>query len=170
MRLGKYDEAVQDLTRAIRVDDPDHPRTKREDILYHYKERSYENPYRRLPERVKRRPLDKERSYENPNRRYSAVAQTRNLETYCSRGDVYVMLGKHYLAIDDYSEAIKIDPLFAPAYNSRADVYLQLGMQDEAFQDYQTVIELSSNETIPQEILKNAYSKLGKDKEATEIF
>lgn len=75
-------------------------------------------------------------------------------EIYCSRGDAYTLLGKDYLAVDDYSKAIEIDPMFSPAYESRARIYEKLGELDKAERDRQTAISLSSRDSSTSESIE----------------
>ena len=46
---------------------------------------------------------------------------------YNKRGIVYDKLGKYQLAIEDYSEAIRLKPNYAEAYYNRAAVYFIQG-------------------------------------------
>ena len=52
------------------------------------------------------------------------------------------MLGKHDLAVQDYSEAIKLEPKNAEAYNNRANAYSLLGQFNHALRDYDQAIKL----------------------------
>lgn len=68
-------------------------------------------------------------------------------EIYCSRGDVYALLEKDYLSLDDYNKAIEIDPMFSRAYESRANIFEKLGELDKAERDRQTAVSLSSRDS-----------------------
>ena len=60
-------------------------------------------------------------------------------------GNFFMMLGQSGGAIDIYSQAIKIEPDFAEAYNSRGIAYDGMGDYDQAIRDYNKAIELKSD-------------------------
>jgi tetratricopeptide (TPR) repeat protein len=50
------------------------------------------------------------------------------------------------LAVQDYSEAIKLDPKNGENYNNRANAYSLLGKFDEAVKDYDEAIKLNDKD------------------------
>ena len=54
---------------------------------------------------------------------------------YGNRGNAYAKLGQYQRAIEDYDEAICLDPEFARAYTNRARAYSLLGEDKEAQED-----------------------------------
>jgi len=50
-------------------------------------------------------------------------------------------------AIDNFNEAIKLDPLYATAYGNRGIVYSKLGEYQKAIEDYNKAIEIYPNYT-----------------------
>ena len=66
-------------------------------------------------------------------------AGTRSLR---GRASVYYNQGKYDKAVADCSEAIKIDPRYALAYQSRSRAYEKLGQLDQAKADYEMAVKL----------------------------
>ena len=58
----------------------------------------------------------------------------------------YFVLGHHDLAIEDCSEAIRLNPSFAAAYNNRGNAYRILGQQELAIRDYEEATRLDPND------------------------
>ena len=64
-----------------------------------------------------------------------------------ARGNAYSAVFEYEAAIEDYSQAIAIDPSYALAYTNRAAVYSTLweygwSTQQQAIVDYQTALNL----------------------------
>jgi tetratricopeptide (TPR) repeat protein len=66
----------------------------------------------------------------------------RLAETYDHRGVAYRMQGDFNLAIQDYSQAIKLNPKLAQAYNNRGVAYDHKGDFDDALQDFDQALKL----------------------------
>ena len=67
----------------------------------------------------------------------------RNLAiAYYSRGLAYYDKGDDDRAIDEYNEAIRLDPKYAQAYFNRGNAYYQKGDDDRAIADYSEAIRL----------------------------
>ena len=64
---------------------------------------------------------------------------------YMNRGNAYGKLGKRQRAIQDYDEAIRLNPQFASAYNNRSVAYQSLGKRKLAERDFQKVKERGYN-------------------------
>jgi tetratricopeptide (TPR) repeat protein len=64
---------------------------------------------------------------------------------YLNRGLRYDYMGDYDNALDDYDEAIQIDPNFAKAFNNRGGVYFKKKEHDRAIADYDEAIRLDPN-------------------------
>ena len=67
--------------------------------------------------------------------------------TYNNRGIAYEDKGEYDRAIQDYNEAIHLNPQFAPAYYNRGNAYLAKDEYDRAIQEYDEVIRLDPSFT-----------------------
>ena len=74
-----------------------------------------------------------------------------------NRGTAYSDKGQHDRAIEDFDQAIKLDPSDADVFNNRGTAYSDKGQHDRAIQDYDQAIKLS-RERIVYYNLGNAYS------------
>ncbi|ACZ90036.1 tetratricopeptide repeat protein [Streptosporangium roseum] len=62
---------------------------------------------------------------------------------YANRGRLLAELGRTKEALEEYAEAIAVDPLFADHYLDRGNLLLRLGLTDEALADYEAAIRVS---------------------------
>lgn len=66
-----------------------------------------------------------------------------------SRGMAHQALREYEPAIQDYDQAIELDPDYAQAYNNRATAYHSKGIYTRALQDYTTAIKLNPRDPLP---------------------
>ena len=59
-----------------------------------------------------------------------------------NRGDAYVAQGNFEAAINDYDQAISLNPDFARPFNNRGFAYLKKGESDRALKDFDQAIKL----------------------------
>ncbi len=72
------------------------------------------------------------------------VWTTTKLSTvYNNRGTAYMSKGDHDHAIQDFSDAIRLDPRFALAYNNRGAAWVDKKDYDRAIPDYNEAIRLN---------------------------
>ena len=68
-------------------------------------------------------------------------------ETYNNRGIAYVDQGEYQRAIQDYDEAVRLNPSYAHAYYNRGLAHLKRGNQDLAVRDYNQAVRLDPGYT-----------------------
>lgn len=73
---------------------------------------------------------------------------------FSNRGNRYAALGEHSKALEDYSQALELNPKYATAFYNRGIEYAALGEQQKALEDYTQAIELDPK-------LSQAYSNRG---------
>ncbi|KAM4693146.1 tetratricopeptide repeat protein 32 isoform 2-T2 [Discoglossus pictus] len=64
---------------------------------------------------------------------------------YNNRGQIKYFRVDFYEAMDDYTEAIRVNPSFEVPYYNRGLVLYRLGFFDEAIKDFQKVLQLNPN-------------------------
>lgn len=73
---------------------------------------------------------------------HSADEQIALNLVYAQRGDAYADLGQYALAVEDYDQAIKLDPSDEAFYRDRGTAYALMGEYARAIQDYDEAISL----------------------------
>ena len=78
---------------------------------------------------------------------------------------------EHYEnAVKHYTEALKLKPDFAEAYNNRGNAYQDKGEIDRAIQDFNTAIDLNPEYAVVYNNRGNAYSKKGEFDRAIQDY
>ncbi|HZR86409.1 MAG TPA: tetratricopeptide repeat protein [Bradyrhizobium sp.] len=80
---------------------------------------------------------------------------------YANRGNAYQAKGDQDRAIDDYNEAIRLNPKFANAFGGRGNAYQAKGDYDRAITDYTEAIRLEPKNTRAYNSRGNAYQAKG---------
>jgi len=68
--------------------------------------------------------------------------------TFNNRGNAYQTKSQYQQAIQDYNEAIRIDPDSALAYNNRGSAFQHMGNYERAIQDYDQAIRLDGTSAL----------------------
>ena len=61
---------------------------------------------------------------------------------YYNRGNLFALLGQYSRAIEDYNEAINIDPEYTSVYKNRGNAFVLLGEYHRAIKDFDETIAL----------------------------
>src|SRR5215475_6825934 len=67
----------------------------------------------------------------------------RLVAAFTNRGNVYLSNRNYDSAVDDYNEAIRLNPKFASGFNVRGVAYLRKGRIDHAIEDFDEAIRLN---------------------------
>ncbi|EPY82313.1 dnaJ subfamily C member 7 isoform 1-like protein [Camelus ferus] len=86
-----------------------------------------------------------------------------NAKLYCNRGTVNSKLRKLDDAIEDCTNAVKLDDTYIKAYLRRAQCYMDTEQYEEAVRDYEKVYQTEKTKEHKQ-LLKNAQMELKKSK------
>ena len=78
---------------------------------------------------------------------------------YHERGNAYQFKGELDLAIDDYSQALKLNPGAAEIYNNRGHTYLRKGELDQAIRDLNQALKLNPRDAKAYNNRAKAYSR-----------
>jgi len=81
---------------------------------------------------------------------------------YNNRGNAYSKLGNRERAIEDYSEAIRLQPDYTEAYYNRGTVYIESGQYQKAVRDYTEAIRIKPDYTQAYFNRGMAYSRIGR--------
>ncbi len=123
INLGKYDQAIGDLSMAIELNP--------KEVGPYYNRGLVYTKLRRYAEAVQ----DDSRAIELDPKFEAA---------YIQRGFTFFNMGQDDHAIDDFNKAIALNPKPAAAYNGRGVVNANRRNFDEAIRDYNRAIELAS--------------------------
>lgn len=123
-QIGKYDESISDIDKAIELDPL---------VADSYYIRGLD--YVQL-EKWQQALNDFTKAIELDPKQYAA---------YYNRGLIYHDLNKPDAALLDYSQSIKLAPKGEKAYFMRGELHRELGELDKAISDYSAAIELTSH-------------------------
>ena len=90
--------------------------------------------------------------------------------THNNRGTVYIKLGQHQLAVEDFNHAIRINPDYTEAYYNLGLAYYSLGQYQRAIENYNEAIRLKPDVAEPYNNRGNTYNDLGLRQQAIEDY
>ncbi|MEY3401017.1 MAG: hypothetical protein RLZZ86_632, partial [Cyanobacteriota bacterium] len=146
--LEDYKQAIADYTQAIQLDPKDAIYYSLRGLAYS-KLKDYKQAISDLTETIRRDPQNA--PYTMQGLRYSEFKDIKGFLSgytgfmsiaYRTRGGIYYELKEYKLAIDDYTQAIKIDSQNANSYAIRAGIYYKLKEYKQAIDDYNQVIQI----------------------------
>jgi tetratricopeptide (TPR) repeat protein len=85
---------------------------------------------------------------------------------YNNRGVAYKNLGEYRRAIQDYDQALRLDPGYAVVYSNRGVAYGDLGEYRRAIQDHDQALRLDPDDAIAYTNRGEAYRNLGEYRRA----
>jgi tetratricopeptide (TPR) repeat protein len=89
---------------------------------------------------------------------------------YYNRGLAHHRLGDPARAIEDYDQALRLDPSYAPAHNNRGNAYGNLGDPARAIEDYDQALRLDPDNAVLYNNRGKAYDNLGEYRQAIQDF
>jgi tetratricopeptide (TPR) repeat protein/predicted membrane-bound spermidine synthase len=91
-------------------------------------------------------------------------------DAYNSSGTAYAKLGQSQRAIEDFNQAIRLQPDDAMAYNNRGAVYCSIGQYQLAIEDYNQAIRLQPDDVMAYNNRGAAYYSIGQYQSAIEDY
>jgi tetratricopeptide (TPR) repeat protein len=85
----------------------------------------------------------------------------RNVQSYFDSGEMYRSWGDYITAIEEYTQAIRLDPNMAMAYSNRGFAYNEKGDYDRGIADCTQAIRLNPNDDAAYNNRGNAYNEKG---------
>ena len=86
------------------------------------------------------------------------------------RGNAYLAVGEHAHVIEDYDEAVALDPENVVAHSNRGTAYRALGENERAIEDYNEVVRINPDYAAVYNNRANAYNDLGQREKALEDY
>ncbi len=96
----------------------------------------------------------------------SLLAHPENPIAFVMRGTAKAQLSDHVGAIEDYTQAIELNPRLVLAYNNRGNLRQHLGDWDGAIADFTTVLEINAQSPIAHNNRAIVYASIGRYSEA----
>ena len=182
-QLGLYEEAFEDLNRALELDPFDALAYTNRGNLYRHMGQ-YEEALADLDKAVE---LDPQDSSTRTNRgivfseigrfdeALADLQQAIDLEpddphAYSNRGVIYNQLQRYPAAMSEFNRAIELDPRFAPAYVNRANTHYHLQAYDASLADVEQALELNPQLAEAYFQRGNIYQKDGRSAEALRDY
>ena len=172
LALKDYKQAIADYTQAIQLDPKDA-------IYYSHRGgvylilKDYKQAISDLTETIRRDP--KNAPYTIQGLRYSEFKDNKNILipyttimsiTYSERGNAYIQLKEYKQAINDYTQAIQLNPKNADYYAIRGGIYSFLKEYKQAIDDYTQAIKIDHKKAIYYDFRGLAYLQLKDYKQA----
>jgi tetratricopeptide (TPR) repeat protein len=89
---------------------------------------------------------------------------------YLNRGQVYEKSGNTIKALEDYNQALKIDPKYAYAYVKRGNLYQKMGSNKKALEDYSQAIKLNPKYAFKYQNRASLYQNSRDDNKALKNY
>ncbi|MBS9390515.1 MAG: tetratricopeptide repeat protein [Dolichospermum sp. WA123] len=172
VELKEYKQAINDYTQAIQLDPKDAIYYSLRGGVYSIL-KDYKQAISDLTETIRRDP--KNAPYTMQGLRYSEFKDNKGLlsgyttimsTTYADRGGAYVTLKEYKLAINDYTQAIQLNPQNAEYYAIRGGIYSFLKEYKQAIDDYTQAIKIDHKKAIYYDFRGLAYLQLKDYKQA----
>jgi tetratricopeptide (TPR) repeat protein/V8-like Glu-specific endopeptidase len=172
VELKEYKQAINDYTQAIQLDPKDAIYYSLRGGLYS-KLKDYKQAISDLTETIRRDP--KNAPYTVGGLRYSEFKDNKDIlisyttimsTTYADRGNAYLQLEEYKLAINDYTQAIKIDSQNAEYYAFRGGIYSFLKEYKQAIDDLTQAIKIDPKKATYYHLRGTTYLQLKDYKQA----
>ncbi len=121
LHSGEYQQAINDLTRAIEIY-PNHAAAHINRGSAYYKLGNHQQAIEDFNKAIEIDP--------------------KLAEAYFGRGNVFFKLGSYRQTINDYNKALELNPKFIHAYINLGNVFVKLGDRDIAIQNYKIAAQL----------------------------
>ena len=170
--LKDYKQAIADFTQAIQLDPKDAIYYSLRGSIYS-KLKDYKQAISDLTETIRRDP--KNAPYTIVGLRYSEFKDNKGFlsgytglmsKAYATRGVTYYELKEYKLAIDDYTQAIKIDSQNAEYYAFRGGIYSFLKEYKQAIDDLTQAIKIDPKKATYYHLRGTTYLQLKDYKQA----
>lgn len=120
-KLGRYEEAIDELHAALRLD-PDYIEVHNNLAVTYHKMGMTVEAEKELMEAIRQNP-----GY---------------LEAHCNLGNIYAIQKRNPEALNEFREALRIDPNYASPHNNIGNLFLESGMYEEAIKEFKEALDI----------------------------
>jgi tetratricopeptide (TPR) repeat protein len=180
-RKGDYDNAINDFTKAIKLNSNDAAVYYNRGTAY-YSKGEFDNAIKDFNKAIELNPnyveaynnrgiaYGKKGEFDTAIKDYTKAIELKpkDAEAYNNRGTTYDRKGDYDNAIKDYNKAIELKPKDATAYYNRGNAYYSKGDEAEAEKNYKEFIKLSPDKVIAEELVKQAKENIKKEQAVEE--
>ncbi|TFH41708.1 MAG: tetratricopeptide repeat protein [ANME-2 cluster archaeon] len=148
-KVGRYQEALQELTAAQQLDSGYIDVINNTAVTYYHMGK-YDEAILSLQEAMQ----------SNPD----------NVQAHYNLGNIFASQGRINEAVEEIDKAIRLNPNYAPAHNSLGNIYLEQKNNEAAITEFQSSIKLDPNYAVAHINLGNMYKDSGRYEEAITEF
>ena len=148
-KVGRYQEALQELTAARQLD-PGYIDVINNTAVTYYHMCKNDEAIQALQETIQ----------SNPD----------NVQAHYNLGNIFAGQGRIDEAIKEIDKAIRLNPNYAPAHNSLGNIYLEQKNNEAAITEFQSSLKLDPNYAVAHINMGNVYKDSGRYEDAITEF
>jgi len=148
-RIGRYDEAIEELKVALRLN-PYYIEAHNNLAVAYYKMGMHYEAEKKLQEALRLNP--------------------EYAEAHNNLGNIYGSMGKYEEGIEELQKALRINPDYAVAHNNLGNIYTHQKRNQDALKEFQAALNLTPDYAPAHNNLGNFYSESGMHEQALKEF
>lgn len=156
----KFDEAIEEYTKAIQLDKKNARAYAGRGRIYGYK-RNYDPAIADLETALRIAPKAEDRLDSRAISLMGDMDRKELIDNYKARGQGYTDKRDYDKALADFNSALKVDPQNASIYQERGRAYMKMDDLDKSLADYASAIRIEPQDTNSYLCRGNIYKRQG---------